>query len=111
MQDRRLVHRRPAALLVGAALLLMPGCLRIVRHEAPYYADGPHQVEGPTGFLAEGKHVMVFSEKDSYCRVLTFDGTSGYVLTGSLVTYSEWKQQREREKQAREQARDLTGQQ
>ena len=111
MHARLLARRCVAALLITAVLLLMPGCLRIVRHEAPYYADGPHQVEGPNGFLAEGKHVMVFGEKDSYSRVLTFGGTSGYVLTGSLATYSEWKQQREQEKEERERARDFTGEQ
>ncbi len=111
MQARHLVWRRRAALAIAAALLLMPGCLRIVRAEAPYYADGPHQVEGPDGFLAEGTHVTVLGEKDSYSRVLTFGGTSGYVLSGSLATHSEWRQQREQEKEERERARDLTGQQ
>jgi len=111
MQARAFAGRRLAAPLITAVLLLMPGCLRVVRHEAPYYADGPHQVEGPNGFLEGGKHVMVFGEKDSYSHILTFDGISGYVLSGSLATYSEWRQQQEQEKEERERARDLTGEQ
>lgn len=85
-------------LLVGAALLPLPGCMRVVRQEAPYYVQGPHQVEPPDGFFPAGKKLMVFGEKDSYSRVLTFDGIAAYVWEPDLLTLSEWNQQQRRAK-------------
>ena len=78
-------------LLIAAALVLVPGCLRVVRHEAPYYVEGPHQIDPPNGFFSVGKKVMVFGERDSYNRVLTSDGIAAYVWKQDLVSWSKWR--------------------
>jgi hypothetical protein len=77
--------------LVATALLLTSGCLRVVRQEAPYYVKGPHQIEPPDGFFPAGKKVMVFGEKDSYKRILTFDLVAAYIWKQDLLTLSEWR--------------------
>jgi hypothetical protein len=84
--------------LVGTALLLTSGCLRVVRQEAPYYVKGPHQIEPPDGFFPAGKKVMVFGEKDSYKRILTLDLVAAYIWKQDLLTLSQW---RDRQQQAR----------
>ncbi|MBU0616576.1 MAG: hypothetical protein KKI02_02550 [Planctomycetes bacterium] len=83
------------ALVTLTALLLLPGCLQVVRQEAPYYKKGPHQVEPPDGFFEPGTHVWIFGEKDSYRRVLSFGGTAAYVWRQDLLTLGEWSRQRQ----------------
>jgi hypothetical protein len=109
MQVHALTCRHACVSLIAVTLFLTPGCIRVVRHEAPYYVDGPHQVEGPNGLLSEGTHVMVVGRNDSYSHILTFDGVSGYILTGSLATYSEWQQQKKQEQEELERIRELSG--
>jgi hypothetical protein len=79
------------ATLLALLVLLTTGCLRVVRQEAPYYADGPQQAAPPDGFFEPGTKVMVFGERDSYCPVMTFDMTSGWVWKQDLVSPSEWR--------------------
>jgi hypothetical protein len=94
-----LARRRAPVLLILAALLLIPGCLQVVRQEAPYYKKDPHQIEPPDGFFQRGTHLWVFGEKDTYKRVLSFGGTAAYVWRGDLLTFMEWsKQQRQADK-------------
>jgi hypothetical protein len=82
-------------LLAAAALVLLPGCLRVVRQESPYYAKGPHQSEPPDGFFSPGTQVMVFGEKNSYGRVLAFDGTAAYVWERDLISLSDWRKEQQ----------------
>ncbi len=80
--------------LLAAALLVLSvagGCLRVVRQEAPYYRNGPHQLEPPDGFLPAGTHLLVFGEKDSYARMMTLKGAVGFIWSGDLVTPDEWR--------------------
>jgi len=81
-------------LLVMAALA--GGCIRVVWHPAPYYKRGPQQAEAADGYLPAGTRVMVFGEKDSYSRVLTFDGRAGHVWKNDLMSLSEWHKQQQR---------------
>ena len=98
MRFRLHTTSKTPALLIAAALMLLPGCLRVIRHEAPYYIEGPHQVDPPNGFFSAGKKVMVFGDKDSYSRVLTFDGIAAHVWKHDLVSLPEWsKTQRQAE--------------
>ncbi|MFQ5807300.1 MAG: hypothetical protein ACE5I3_12705 [Phycisphaerae bacterium] len=90
-----LMWKHAPTLLIAAGLLLLPGCLRVVRQETPYYVKGPRQVEPPDGFLPAGTKVMVFGEKDSYSRILTFDGIAAHVWERDLVTLSEWSKERQ----------------
>jgi len=83
-------------LLTATALLLTPGCLRVVRQEAPYYVKGPQQVEPPDGFFPAGTKVVVFGEKDSYSRILTFDGIAAHVWKYDLLTLSEWRKEQQK---------------
>jgi hypothetical protein len=91
MRFRGFTRGLALALLTLPTLLLLPGCLRVVRHEAPYYKKGPHQVEPPDGFFDGGTHVWVFGEKDTYKRVLSFGGTAAYVWRTDLSTWLEWR--------------------
>lgn len=81
--------------LIATTLVLTSGCLHVVRQEAPYYVKGPHQIESPDGSFPPGKRVMVFSEKDSYSRILTFDLISAYIWKQDLLTLSEWHHQQQ----------------
>lgn len=90
-----LARKQAPVLLILVALLLIPGCLQVVRQEAPYYTKGPHQIEPPDGFFERGTHLWVFDEKDTYKRVLSFGGTAAYVWQGDLLTLMEWSKQRE----------------
>jgi hypothetical protein len=94
MQPSVVARKHLLAPLIALALLLVPGCLRVVLHESPYYVKSPHQVEPPDGYFSPGTNVMVFGEKDSYSRVLTFDGTAAYVWARSVGTLSEWRAER-----------------
>lgn len=90
---RRRSNRSAVTLLIGAMLLLNPGCVRVVRQEAPYYVKGPHQVEPPDGFFAAGTKVWVFGERDSYNRVLSLDGVLAHVWSQDLISLSQWNQE------------------
>lgn len=83
---------------VMAAVSGLGGCLRIVRQQAPYYLDGPHQVEPPNGFLEPGTRVLTFGSKDSYSHVLTFDGIAADVWDGDLVSPSQWRKEQQARK-------------
>jgi hypothetical protein len=85
------IRHRSRLLAAGLVLLALTGCMKVVRQEAPYYKKGPHQVEPPDGYLPAGTKVMVFGEKDSYCRVLTLRGVAAHVWNRALVTTSEWR--------------------
>ena len=70
-------HRPPrlaAALLTVAVAILIPGCLQVVRQDAPYYKKGAQQVEPPDGSFKRGDHVWVFGEKDSRRKYPMFKG-------------------------------------
>lgn len=86
--------RRRASLLLILSVLLIPGCMQVVRQEAPYYKKGPHQVEPPDGFFERGTHLWTFDEKDTYKRVLSLGGTFAYVWRGDLLSLGEWSKQR-----------------
>ncbi len=93
MRLRRFTRMHAPALLISAALLLIPGCMQVIRQESPYYIKGPHQVEPPDGFFERGTHVWVFGEKDSYKRVLSLGGTAAFVWRQDLATLKEWSKQ------------------
>jgi hypothetical protein len=95
MRSATSIRKSLAASAVGALLILTPGCLQVVRHEAPYYVEGPQQVDPPNGFFPAGKHVMVFGEKDTYKRILTFDGIAAYIWNQDLISLSEWNRARQ----------------
>ncbi|GAF97359.1 unnamed protein product [marine sediment metagenome] len=102
MRLHRLARKRAAALLILVVLLLIPGCLQVVRQEAPYYQKGPHQID-PDGFFERGTHVWVFGEQDSYKRVLTLGGIAAHVWRQDLLTLGEWsKQQKQADKDKNE---------
>lgn len=84
-----------AAFVVVTVLGPAPGCLRVVRQESAYYLKGPHQQEPPDGYFSPGTKVVVLGEKDSYNRVLTFDGVAAHVWRGNLATLSEWRQEQQ----------------
>lgn len=81
--------------LALACLLTLSGCMRVARHEVPYYLKSPHQVEPPDGFLPMGSKVLVFGEKDSYARVLTFRGVAAHVWNRALATPAEWREEQQ----------------
>lgn len=85
------VWRRAGAGLLGAALLALPGCLRVVSQDIDYYKDGPYQVEGPHGVLPRGTHVWVVGHEGSYARVWTLKGLDAYVWDKALVSLGQWK--------------------
>lgn len=52
--------------------------------KAPFYKFGPVQQFGPDFVLNEGAEVTMLEHTSGYCRVMTADGTSGYVSTDDL---------------------------
>ena len=94
MRPHALARSCTLALLM-LTMLLLPGCLQVVRQEAPYYKKGPHQVEPPDGFFEPGTHVWVFDEKDSYHRVLSLGGTAAFIWRHDLTTVWEWREQQQ----------------
>jgi hypothetical protein len=52
--------------------------------KASFYKFGPVQTFGPDFVLAEGAEVTMLEHSSGYCRVMTADGTSGYVSTDDL---------------------------
>ena len=95
MQNSAWRWKSTSVALSVAALLLVPGCMRVVRQESPYYIKGPHQIEPPDGYFSAGKKVLVFGEKDSYSRVLTFDGIAAHIWQHDLLTLSQWKKEQQ----------------
>ncbi len=93
-------RRRLLAVLAASVVVLVSGCLRVVRQQAPYYRKGPHQVEPPDGFLDPGTHVLVFGQKESYSHVLTLDGIAADVWNGDLATPGEWRKEQKARKVA-----------
>jgi len=85
-RNRALISLIALAVLSGA----FSGCMRVIRHEAPYYKEGPHQVAGPDGFFEAGTHLWVFGEQDSYAKVLSMLGTAAHVWNQDLVSVREW---------------------
>jgi hypothetical protein len=99
MRIRGFARRYAPALWISATLLLIPGCMQVVRQEAPYFSKGPHQIEPPDGFFEPGTHVWVLGEKDSYKLAISLGGTAAYVWRGDLATLREWsRQQRQTDK-------------
>jgi hypothetical protein len=86
-------RRHALAWLTLLVLSFLPGCLQVVRQEAPYFKNGPQQPEPPDGFFEPGTRVWVFGEKDSYKRVLSLGGVAAHVWRQDLVTLSEWSRQ------------------
>ena len=84
-------------LLLVTILLPLCGCMQVVRQEAPYYKKGPHQTDPPDGFLEAGTHVWVFDEKNSYRRILTLDGTGGFIWQNDLLSIAAWRKQQQAE--------------
>lgn len=81
-----------AALVLGCAAGLTAGCLRVVKADAPWYAQGPAQVAPPDGFLKRGHHVFVLWEHDSYARFVDPNFVAGHVFAGDLVTPGAWRE-------------------
>jgi len=52
--------------------------------KAPFYKFGPVQTFGPDFVLAEGAEVTMLEHSSGYSRVMTADGTSGWVSTEDL---------------------------
>lgn len=52
--------------------------------KASFYKFGPVQQFGPDFVLSEGAQVTMLEHTSGYCRVMTADGTSGYVSTDDL---------------------------
>ena len=57
--------------------------------KAPFYKFGPVQQFGPDFVLNEGAQVTMLEHTSGYCRVMTADGTSGYVSTEDLKPVQE----------------------
>lgn len=65
-------------------VVLLPGCTHVLTQNGWYYADGPRQLEGPQGELAEGTHVLVVGKDSGYSRVWALDAFDVYVWDGAL---------------------------
>jgi hypothetical protein len=55
--------------------------------KAPFYKFGPAQSFGPDFVLDEGARVTMLEHSFGYSRVMTADGTSGFVATEDLKPY------------------------
>jgi hypothetical protein len=79
------------AVLTGMLLAAMTtGCSHVVTQNAPYYRDGPHQLDPPNGIIDAGTYALVLGEKDGYKHLIAGTGEAGHVWNGHVVTVWEW---------------------
>jgi hypothetical protein len=53
-------------------------------HKSPFYKFGPAQSFGPDFVLEEGARVTILEYSSGFSKVMTADGTAGYVATEDL---------------------------
>jgi len=73
-------------LCVGCATAPIPTGARAVvaTFQAPFYKYGPAQTFGPDFLLSQGVTVTVLKRDWAYSRVMTDDGTAGYMSSDDL---------------------------
>ncbi len=101
-----MVRRRwPQVAVLGFSIAaLMAGCTHVVTHTAPYYEDGPWQLEPPQGEIPAGTKVLVVGKQGTYSRVWTAGLVDAYVWDGALEPLSWWPKPKAEDKE--EPARD-----
>jgi len=95
------------ALVVGlAGLTAASGCSHVLINTAPYYEDGPWQLDPPQGELQAGTHVLVVGRKGTYSHVWTITGVDAYVWDGDLHSIFEGKREPPPPKELKQQPTD-----
>ena len=87
MCSRLLKRRFVLIVLLTVGLTVSLGCTHVIKHDTPYYADGPYQIEGPQGDLKAGTGVWIVGKEGAYLRVWSLENIDVYVVNTAVTSY------------------------